>query len=286
MPFFQNPFTSDFYGVWVLGDRHASVDFVCPRNAGRGDEMVTAWSEGPYDLSGDDADSNSNEVLILSFAMNDSNNWTDLSITISGASLSAVTPSEVMTSLNNNTTFADWFTASLEKFTSGFDRLIIRSKWPITKMKFYVKNGRAESVLRFNKLSGVSELPAFFDKHSIANVFTLPEGPHQLIKLGTTGVDATVVNGAVDKKGNSLNYVATSVKKDYELLRGRSGLFTFKKNTIDGSNRITQTIEYPAGAQTGDFAKKINYTYTSSNTNPTTVTEIPYVLVSGDILTP
>lgn len=286
MPFFQNPFTSDFYGVWVLGDRHASLDFVCPRNAGRGDEMVTAWVEGPYDLSGNDADGNSKAVLTLRFALNDSNNWTDLAVTITAASLSAATPAEVMEALNNDVAFSDWFTTTLEKFIDKTDRIVIRQKQPITKMKSYVKNGRAESVIRFNKLSGVAELPAFFAKHTIANAFVLTDGPHQLIQLATTGEDAIVIDKAVDKKGVSLNYSHSTVHKDYELMRGRSGLFTFKKNTVDASSRITQTIEYPAGAKVGDFAKKTTYTYTSAQTQPDTMTEIPYVLATSDILTP
>jgi hypothetical protein len=56
--------------------------------------------------------------------------------------------------------------------------------------------------------------------------------------------------------------------------------------TVDGSDRITQIIEYPAGAVEGDFARKINYTYTSANTNPSTITEIPYVLTDSDLVNP
>ncbi len=76
------------------------------------------------------------------------------------------------------------------------------------------------------------------------------------------------------------------VHADWQLLRGRSGIFTFKKNTVDVSNRITQTIEYPAGALPGDFARKINYSYDGSNTQPTKVTEIPYTLTSSDLIVP
>ena len=281
MPFFQNPFTSDFYGVWVLGDRHASLDFVCPRNAGRGDEMVTAWVEGPYNLSGNDTDGNSKAVLTLRFALNDTDHFTDLSVTISAASLAATTPYEIVDSLNNDASFADWFIANLEKFTNKTPRIVIRQKQPITKMKFYVKNGLAESVIRFNKLAGVAELPSFFAKHTIGNTTDVP---HQIIQLGTSGEDANVIDNAVDKKGTSLGYSHSTVHQDYELLRGRSGLFIFRKNTVDGSNRVTQTIEYQAGAQAGDFAKKTVYTYTGANTVPSSTTEVPYVLTSGDIL--
>jgi hypothetical protein len=77
------------------------------------------------------------------------------------------------------------------------------------------------------------------------------------------------------------------MKEDWQLVRGRgAGLFTFKKQTVDNSNRITQIIEYPAGAIAGDFARKINYKYTSTNTNASSITEIPYVLTDADLLTP
>ena len=77
------------------------------------------------------------------------------------------------------------------------------------------------------------------------------------------------------------------MKEDWELLRGRaSGLFTFQKMTVDSSDRITQIIEYPAGAVAGDFARKIQYVYSGSNTNPIQVTEIPHVLQDGDLVTP
>jgi hypothetical protein len=49
---------------------------------------------------------------------------------------------------------------------------------------------------------------------------------------------------------------------------------------------LTQIIEYPAGAVAGDFARKINYTYSGGNTNPSKVTEVPYVLSNGDLVTP
>jgi hypothetical protein len=74
---------------------------------------------------------------------------------------------------------------------------------------------------------------------------------------------------------------------DWRLLRGRgAGLFTFQKITVDSSDRTTQIIEYPAGAVAGDFARKINYTYSSSNKSPSSITEIPYVLTNADLLTP
>lgn len=286
MPFFQNPFTSEFIGVWVLGDRQASLDFVCPSNAGRGDEMVVVWAEGPYDLSGTDDDSNSKDVIGFSLSLNNLDNWTDIDVTISASSLASTTPSEIVSSLNADANFSDWFVASLSKFNNNKDRITVKQKLPITKMRFYVRNGRAESVLRFNYKAGIAELPSYFAKHTIANSHILPIGPHTLIELGTSGEDANIIDRAVDKNGNSLDYNHSNEQADYALLRGRTGLFMFKKNTVDSSSRITETIEYPAGAKIGDFAKKISYTYTGAKTQPDTMTEVPYVLASGDLLAP
>jgi hypothetical protein len=70
------------------------------------------------------------------------------------------------------------------------------------------------------------------------------------------------------------------------MFKGRSGIFNFQKITIDGSNRITQIIEYPAGAVAGDFAKRTTYIYSGSNTNPSQITEEPYTLITSDLIIP
>lgn len=101
----------------------------------------------------------------------------------------------------------------------------------------------------------------------------------------STTVEANVINNAVNNKGVSLGYSATSVKDDWTLLNGDSGLFTFAKNTVDTNSRITQSIQYPAGAKVGDLAMKIKNTYTGSQTQPDVSVQIPYVLTAGDLVT-
>lgn len=81
-------------------------------------------------------------------------------------------------------------------------------------------------------------------------------------------------------------FTPSNAQDDWELLNGHSDIYRFKKNTVDGSNRITQSIEYNAGATAGDLAIKRQYSYTSTNTNPSQTTEIPYVLTSNDLVTP
>jgi len=284
MSYFQNPFSQDFIATWLLSDRQYNPDFKCPRNAGRGDEMVIAFGDAPFNFSGNDGDGNSKAVLTISFALNDTKNWADLAVTISASSLAATTVEEVVISFRANTVFDDFFTTRIR--TDG--KVEIKQKKPITSMKFFIKNGRAESVLKFNKLAGVSEIPSFFNRHSIANRFIYNDSQNALILLNPSGVveDAAVIDNAVDEKSVSRGFSSGTVQEDWQLIKGRSGMFKFQKITVDGSNRITQIIEYSAGSLAGDLSKKTAYAYTGANTSPNKITEIPYTLQSGDLVTP
>ena len=283
MSFFLNPFSQDFIAAWLLSDRQFIPDFKCPRNAGRGDEIVVSYAgTGPFDLSGNDTDGNSKAVLTISFALNDAKNWADLPITITGDDQSAVSVTEVVSSLRDDSTFSNYFTANAVNGS-----IQIRQVKPATSMKFYIKKGRAETVLNFNKFIGVGELPTFFGKHTIDNRFTYADSQNQLILLDTSlNVDQAIIDNAIDAKENSLGFSHSTVLADWQLLKGKSGLFTFQKLTVDGSDRITQIIEYQAGSAAGDFARKINYTYSGSNKNPNSIVETPYTLAGGDLVTP
>jgi hypothetical protein len=83
-----------------------------------------------------------------------------------------------------------------------------------------------------------------------------------------------------------LNYL--NLNADWAHLRGRTDYFSFTKNTFDSNTppRITQQLIYQAGAKAGGLAKKILYTYSGTNTTPTTTCEIPYVLQSSDLIVP
>lgn len=302
MTYFQNPFSSEFRGNWVLGDRQHSLTFVCPANSGRSEELVSSWNEptnGTYDLSGSDADSNSTNVLVFRFSINQI--WTNLEVDItdnSNASLSpaptdsAMKPHEIVSILNSDPSFSSYFVASLEKFdsTGERNRIIIKQKFPTSRMKYFVVNGRAEEVLGFNKRAGVAELPSYFERSKVwGGDMSFPtDGLNSLVLLDSNySVDNDVIDNAVDYKGVNLNYDSSSIREDYELLEGRaSGLFTFQKLTVDSNDRVTQIIEYPAGAKVGDLARKINYTFSGSKTNPDKVTEVPYLLQSSDLVTP
>lgn len=305
MSFFQNPFSSEFRGSWVLGDRQHSLTFSCAGNSGRSDEIVTCWippSNRVYDLSGNDSDGNPKNILNIRMTINGGfKDWSNISIDLTdntNASLdpspnsSEMLPSQIISILNADPIFSSYFTSYLGNFDSSSlkERIIIKQKFPTSRMKFIILNGQAEEVLRFNYKAGIAELPSYFERSKVwGGDMSFPtDDINSLILLDSnSSVDENVINNAVDSKGILLNYNASSAKEDYELLEGRaSGLFTFQKLTVDGSDRVTQIIEYPAGAKVGDLARKINYTFSGSNTNPDKVTEIPYLLKSEDIVTP
>ena len=295
MSFFQNLFNVEFRGNWVINDKQLSPVFICPRNAGRGDEIVVAWNEPTYNLSTNDSNGDAGNNLNIVYTTDDDNyrRWATLTVDL-GASVSdatAVTPTEIVGQLNSNATFSELFIANLGKFSSGKDRIKIRQIKDKTKFRFYIDNGSAEDKIKFNGRAGVGELPTYFERHTIANRYSYPvsnDGLNMLILMepSTNGVHQGIIDNAVDETGVSKGFSYLSIKEDYQLLAGRSKTFTFKKQTIDGSNRITQIIEYPAGAVAGDLAKKTSYTYTSTNTYPDQVTEEPHTLESGDLVTP
>lgn len=308
MSFYQNVFNADFRGNWVLADRQQALTFICPQNAGRGDQVVVVWEDGPYDLSGVDGDGNATSDLILGYSIGPTpfTHWTALTIdiTATAVSTSAVTPVEIAIDLNANSTFSTYFTAKLEKFgdVQVPNRVTITSKLDSNRLEFFVFNGRAESVLRFNARAGVSELPSYFDRHTISdapgtfssNILDFGDSNYLLILLdpdaagGASVVDTAIIDAAVNPKGISLDLDSSTVQEDWRLLRGRSGLFTFQNICLDGDGNIAQIIEFHAGAVAGDMARKICYfrDAAGAGSNPIQITEEPHVLIDADLIEP
>lgn len=281
MPFFQNPIDTEFRGSLILDDRTYSPTFTIAANRNKSDAMV-AWNEEPYDLS-------SHATLTLYYAF-DSNfkNYSKLAISVSGATASATTAAEIVALLNANATFAEMFVARLIRLRSEnannlvtpFSvQIVAKSGRPKPAMRVYIENTGAELKMRFNSKALVAELPTYFARHTIENRFVFADSFGTLIQLDESDSDdqEIITNAGFDY---------SDMKEDYELLRGRSNAFLFKKITVDGSNRMTQVIEYPAGAQEGDLAKKTQYVYTSANTTPDKITEVPYTLEAADLVTP
>lgn len=274
MAFYQNVFDNDFIGHLLLEDRQYVLDFKVPANFNRPDYMF-AWANPTYNTVG-------NTTLTINYSIDSGKTYYALALTLtSGAARSSA---DIASDLNSNSNFATLFEAKVVKANDGIGRLMLQAKLPKHQFKSYISNSGAETVLRFNAKAGVAELPSYFDRHTVVNFIAkgpggsneFPDSQGCLVKL-TQPTDDWYISNA---------NLSTTAQADYQLLRGRSTSFLFKKMTVDGSDRITEIIEYPAGAKAGDLGKKINYSYTSTNTNPSQVTEIPYVLASGDLVTP
>jgi len=267
MSFYQNVFDQEFQGYMLLGDRKLIPTFKVAPNKNTQYRQLT-WNEGPYDLS-------SGSNLTFNFSWDtDFAHWATLTIDVAGVVVAATTPSEIAALLNAETTFATMLIASVE----GSKVFLTRRETARKSFKFYFGNTGAESIIGFNLKSGVSEFPSYFDRHAIENRLVYPDSLGMLIKLDEGDSDDQLV---ITAAGFSL-----TPKEDYELLAGRSGIFTFKNQTVDISDRITEVIEYPAGAKVGDLAKKTVYVYSGANKNPIEVTEIPYTLQGADLITP
>lgn len=267
--FFQNPFDQEFQGYLVLSDRRLSPTFKVDANKNLQSNQVS-WNKAPYDLS-------SSGLLEFNFSFDiNFKNWSKVSINVSGSNPGETKAIEVVNILNLNEAFSSILYASV----SPDGNSVSVTKRTVKNVKFYFGNSGAEKVLGFNKKAGVAELPSYFKRHTIENINVFEDSLGMLIKLDETDpTDQSIIENA------GLN--PANMKEDWQLLRGRgAGLFTFQKITVDASDRITQIIEYPAGALAGDFAKKTNYTYDSLNKNPSSITEIPYTLTDFDLLNP
>jgi hypothetical protein len=267
MAFFQNVFDQEYQGYLVLADRKLSPTFKIAPNKNLQSKQI-AWNNGPYDFS-------SENTLEFNFSWDiEFKNWSSVSINVEGADPSSTTAYEVASALNNEPMFSSVFVASV------MENSVLVSKKTAKNVKFYFGNSGAETVLGFNKKAGVAELPNYFERHTIENVKNFDDSVGMLVRLDETDpVDQAVIENA--------GFNPAEMKADWELIRGRgAGLFTFQKITVDGSDRTTQIIEYPAGAIVGDFARKINYVYSGSNKNPNQITEIPHVLEEVDLIEP
>ena len=275
MSFFQNVFNQEYQGYLNTGsDRQYSLTFKIPANQNSQDYQF-AYNAEPYDLS-------VNNILTINYAWDtDYKNWASLAINIAGVSPEATTATEVVAILNSNETFSGMYIAKVAK-NSNASHVLITSKTQRAKqiIKMYVLNSSAESVLKFNKKANVAELPSYFERDTIANRFNYEPANNHLIKLDPEDeVDAAIITAA--------GLDPTSPKEDWELLRGRaSGIYTFKKQTLDGSGRVVEIIEYPAGALVGDLARKVIYTFTDTNTEPDEIFQIPHVLIGDDLIIP
>lgn len=309
MSFYQNPFTADFNGNLILGDRSYVQTFRVLGNKGRGDQKVVAWKSGPYNLSGNDADGNPLKNLTIAYALDFSQqgvksgtnfkNWASVvvDLTTTAASISAVQPFEIISALQANVNFSNLFGAVLSVWAGNNNSQMVniyqKTALPnksndINRLHFYIVTGGAEQALQFNARSGVAELPTYFDRHTIVNAFNFSDSVGMLIYLNPSiATQAAVIDAAADYMGKSLGYSHSTVQADWQLLEGRSGLFQFTKNSGASTSSTATSIIYSAGSKVGDLALKVVTDYDGS-TPPNILRkfEMPYTLTSGDLITP
>lgn len=264
MPYFQNISSSEFIGIYVISDRKYSKDYRIKPNPNT--SMLMRSQPGPFNLS-------TANLFVIKYSPDAGYNWYPISVTLTAGS--ARTSANVCDDLNTNSTFAAMFSASDQNGC-----VIIRSLTNAShSFRAYIPNianpadatTSAEQELLFNFKAPVVEMPSYFSRYAIGNM------PGALIVQLTQSDENFVITNAG---------LSTTPKEDWQFLEGTSGLFTFKKQTVDGSNRITTIVEYPCGASAGDLAKKTTFTYSGANTSPSTIAEIPYTLASGDLITP
>lgn len=212
MSFFQNVFVEDF-----IGDRHLYLNFEIPANRGRGDIVVSSYGNAPFNLSGNDAEGDSNNILGIGFAIDREHKlWTYINVDVTSEAISSASVSiaEIVASLNSDVYFSERFEAIDNK-----NSVHIRQKLQSVNMKFYILNNRAETKLKFNERAGIAEMHSNFEDHLIDNRFE-DFSLGMLIKLDpANAVDAAIISGAKDKYGKSLGLNPSAPESDADLLR-------------------------------------------------------------------
>ena len=273
MAFFQNVFDFEFRPTLFGADRQYQMSFRLPANANRSDYMLSGLAE-PYNFA-------TYNTITINYAI-DTNfvNYCPIIVNVAGATAAATTATEVATAMNSNSYFSAIFSAHVYPSTGvagSANKVLITGKQSRGIFRAYISNNGAESVIRFNKNAPVRELPSLYSKYTIANRFNYPNlGPDRIIQLSPADpMDATIITDA--------GFNPSSPKADWQLLQGVNDAFFFYKRTYSGGV-ITQEIKYYAGASAGDLAKKTYYTYSGSDL--VGVMGTPYVLQSGDLITP
>jgi len=279
MPFFQNVFDFEFRGSLFGSDRQYQTTWNIPANTNRSDYMVNAQT-GPYDLS-----SVGNDVFTMFYAYDPSLlGYSQLNVTLVGADMTAVTAQEVVTSLNGNAIFSSMFQASV--FSSQyypFAPSMVLIKYTKNAggrhIRAYIANTGAETVLQYNRKAPIRELPTYFERWDMQERFQYPTlGPDRIILLDptTNPYEAQLIQW----QGMDPN----APLADWQLLRGSNDGYFFYNTVYNTSGQLTEELRYYAGAVAGDLAKKTYYLY--SGTTQCAKLETPYVLQSGDMISP
>jgi hypothetical protein len=273
MAFFQNPFEFTFNGsLFGIGPQYTiSYDIGANRNKSN---YIAAYNLEPYDLSGG-ADLTFNVAIDPEML-----HFRSFTVTLTGSDINAVTAAEIVTSLNANTDFSEYFTARAIKLNSGDTKntvlMVAKNR---SFFRCYVSNYSACFTLAINKHAPVKELPDLFQQYSIQNIFSyLNLGSQRILYLNPSNPDdAQVITDA--------GFDPMNPTPDWKLLASASPLYTFTKTVYLVGSQIDYQLIYNAGAEAGQMCKKIVYQYDGSS-NVIGLLEIPYILQSGDLITP
>lgn len=273
MAFFQNPFEFTFNGsLFGIGPQYTiSYDIGANRNKSN---YIAAYNLEPYDLSGG-AD------LIFNVAIDpEMLHFRSFTISLSGLNINAVTAAEIVTSLNSNSDFSEYFTARAIKLNAGDVKstvlMIAKNR---NFFRCYISNVDACFALAINKHAPVRELPDLFQQYAIQNIYSnLNLGSQRILYLDPADSnDAQVITDA--------GFDPLNPTPDWKLLASASPLYTFTKTVYVSGSKIDYQLVYNAGSEAGQMCKKIVYQYDGSN-NIIGLLEIPYILQSGDLITP
>jgi len=273
MPFFMNVYDFEFRGSLLSADRQYQQTFKIKANTNRSDYILSGNTE-PYDFSSEDD-------LTISFCYDaEQVNYANVTVDISGSTASATTAAEVVTALNADNLFSTFFTASVFKTNiigvTG-NKVLIKSKKPKSNFKAHVVNSSAEGFIQFNKFAPIQELPTYFERYDIAKRFDFTDlGSERIVLLDTSN---TIEADYIDAAG----FNSSSPSPDWQLLKGCNDQYMFTKRVYT-SGQISVEIKYPAGASEGDAAFKTTYEYSGSDLIG--ICQIPYVISSGDLITP
>lgn len=280
MPFYMNPFNQEFRGSLVLSDRQYTITFSVPANVNG--EWAVAWNNETYDLS--------TYNTLTFYVSNNGKDYGKFTVNVAGATASATTALEVVTILNANSSFSQYFTAETVKPNPSTTTVRIHFLRGQNGGKYFIENSGAECKLRFNKKAGIAEIPSYFSRHTLFNSSYTTDASvvPQLILLDGTDTATDGDRAIIREFLNNSSWTNSDLKADYQLLAGRSGIFIFRKTTVDSNSpvRPSVVIEYHAGAKAGDLAKRITYKYSTTTNTVLEYTEEPYVLQSGDLITP
>ncbi len=254
MPFYQNPFDEDFRGNWILDDRQLTLTFKCPQNKNRTD-LAVAWNLEPYDLS-------TYNILSIWYAYDrDFKNWARMDLNVAGATPGATLAAEVLAILNANSIFRDHFTATLDTNVRGTNqpqmRVVLKTSKPKHAFKFYIDNGGAERKLKFNKYAGIGDLPAYFDRHTIANRWTYADSVGMLIRLSKSLSSASVANPtAITATGHGLttgDVVYINNSNTTPTIDGQQTV------TVTDANTFTVPVNVTTAGNRGEFLDVVGY---------------------------